>query len=57
MEAILFMVALFTTYGLIGVLAFKYGTYVGYDMACGEILEDLKEAENKMRMIIEEELR
>lgn len=54
MTVILFMVALC---GLIGVLSFKYGTYVGYDMACGEILEDLKEAENKMRMIIEEELR
>lgn len=54
MAAVLFMAALC---GLIGVLAFKYGTYVGYDMACGEILEDLKEAENNMRKIIEEELR
>lgn len=54
MATVLFMAA---ACGLIGVLAFKYGTYVGYDMACGEILEDLKEAENKMRMIIEEELR
>lgn len=54
MAAILFMVALC---GLIGALAFKYGTYVGYDKACGEILEDLKEAENNIRMMIEEELR
>lgn len=54
MATVLFMAA---SCGLIGVLAFKYGTYVGYDMACGEILEDLKEAENNIRMMIEEELR
>lgn len=54
MATVLFMAAVC---GLIGILAFKYGTYVGYDMACGEILEDLKEADNRIRLMYEEESR
>lgn len=52
MTMILFMAA---ACGLIGVLSFKYGTYVGYDMACDEIIKDLKEVDNRIRVMSEEE--
>ena len=48
MELLLFMTV---AAALIGVMGYKLGKYDGYDAACEEILEELKEADDRLAQL------